>query len=211
MRRLLALALFVALAACNGAPLSTKWKLRSFNLNTADLSQLRIALRAPAWASPSPEATTIEARYWLGDDDQGGPSIVLRLRRGAHPEDAAALSQLASAPAPVVFELAPQSLGPAGELQLEAQRLKAQGTTHGRIHIGGAIACRHGGIPPGPIAIDAFVHTDDETGWLPLYQQHNVRGDMEDSAAEAELARLIPLCAEKSKPRKPNSDRGRRI
>ncbi|HXY59369.1 MAG TPA: hypothetical protein VEH76_12400 [Methylocystis sp.] len=200
MRRLLALALILPLCGCNGAPLSTQWKLRSFNLNTADLSQLRVALRAPAWARLTPERTVIVARYWLGDDEARGSSVALKLRRAARTEDAAALSQLGGAPSPVVYELAPQSLGPAHALQLEALRLKAQGTTHGRIHIDGAVACRTGEIPPGPISVDAFVHADNETGWLPLYEQHNVRGDMKDAEEDARLAQLIPACVEKRAP-----------
>ena len=197
MRRFFALVLILTLGSCNGAPLSTQWKLRSFNLNTADLSQLRIALRAPAWVTPTPEKTVIEARYWLGDDEASASGAALQLRRGARPEDVEALSRLGGEPLPIVYEIAPQSLGPAHALQLEALRLKAQGVTHGRIHISGAVACRRGAIPPGPISVDAFVHVDEDTGWLPLYEQHNVRSDVTDAEEEARLAQLIPACAEK--------------
>jgi hypothetical protein len=200
MRPTVLLMLF-ALSACNGAPLATQWKLRSFDLNTADLSQLRLAVRGPDWATPTPESAAIEARYWFGDDEAAGRSFLLKLHRGAHAGDTEALAQLGGSPALVVYELAPQSLGPAHDLQTEAVRLKAQGQTHGKLHVDGAIACRRADIPPGPLAIDAFVHADDETGWLPLYAQYDVRGDMKDPRAEAELARLIPPCVDKRKGR----------
>ncbi|HYA80194.1 MAG TPA: hypothetical protein VED87_04600 [Methylocystis sp.] len=207
MRRFLALVLILTLGSCNGAPLSTQWKLRSFNVNTADLSQLRIALRAPDWATPTPERTVIEARYWLGDDEASASGVALKLRRGVRPEDAEELSRLGGAPSLIVYEIAPQSLGPAHALQLEALRLKTLGVTHGRIHISGAVACRRGAIPPGPISVDAFVHADDETGWLPLYEQHNVRSDVKDAEEEARLTQLIPACREKGG-RRSASERG---
>lgn len=197
MRRIVLPALFLALAACNSTPLSTQWRLRGFDLDTADLSQLRLALRGPDWANPTPDVAALEARYWLGDDETSARSIVLKLRRGAHPGDGEALAQLGGSPSPVVYELAPQALGPAHDLQMEAVRLKAQGQTHGKIHIGGALACRRAEIPPGPIPIDAFIHADDETGWLPLLERYDVRGSMKDPSAEAELARLIPPCGGK--------------
>lgn len=197
MRRIVLLALFFALSACNSTPLSTQWKLRSFDLDTADLSQLRLALRGPDWATPTPETAAIEARYWLGEDEASSRSILLKLHQGAHPGDGEALAQLGGSLALVVYELAPQALGPAHDLQVEAVRLKAQGQTHGKIHIGGALACRRAEIPPGPIVIDAFIHADNEAGWLPLLERYDVRGDMKDPSAEAELARLIPPCGGK--------------
>ncbi|HMK90394.1 MAG TPA: hypothetical protein VK446_12285 [Methylocystis sp.] len=198
MRRLLLLALSFTLAACDAAPLSTQWRLRSFDLNTADLSQLRLAVRGPEWIVPTPETAALELRYWLGDDESRAERVSLRLHRGAHAGDGAALAQFNSPGALAVYELAPGSLSRAHELQLDALRLKAQGRTHGRIHIAGAVACRRGEIPPGPLLIDAFIHADDETGWLPLLSRYDVRGDMRDPAAEAELERLIPPCGEKS-------------
>lgn len=194
MRRIILLALFFALSACNSTPLTTQWKLRNFDLDTADLSQLRLALRGPDWTTPIPEAAAIEARYWLGDDEASARSILLKLHRGAHAADEEALAQLGGSPALVVYEVAPQALGPAHDLQIEAVRLKALGQTHGKIHIGGALACRRAEIPPGPIVIDAFIHADDETGWLPLLEQYDVRSNMKGPSAEAELARLIPIC-----------------
>ena len=124
MRRVILSSLFLSLAACNGAPISTQWKLRDFNVGTADLAQLRVAMRGPDWVTPTPENAAIEVRYWRdGGDEARAQTLALRLQRAAHPGDREALTALGGAPSLTIVELAPRSLDAARSAQQEAARL----------------------------------------------------------------------------------------
>jgi hypothetical protein len=144
MRRVFLFSLFLPLAACNGAPISTQWKLRDFNVGTADLAQLRVAMRGPDWVTPTPESAAIEVRYWRdGDDEARAHALALRLQRAAHPGDREALTALGGAPSLTIVELAPRGLGAARSAQQEAARLRAEGArTRGKIDFSGSFACR---------------------------------------------------------------------
>ncbi len=198
MRRVILFSLFLSLAACNGAPISTQWKLREFNVGTADLAQLRVAMRGPDWVTPTPENAAIEVRYWRdGGDEARAQTLALRLQRAAHPGDREALTALGGAPSLTIVELAPRSLNAAWSAQQEAARLRAEGgRTRGRMIMSGSFACRRTEIPAGPIAIDVFIHADDETGWLPLYADYDAREGEQDQAV---LDAALPPCPEKGK------------
>ena len=198
MRRIFLAMLFLSLAACNGAPIATQWKLRDFNVGTADLAQLRVAMRGPDWVTPTPENASIDLRYWRdGDDEARAQTLALRFRRAAHPGDREALTALGGAPSLTILELAPKSLADARSAQQETARFRAEGArTRGRMNMSGSFACRRADIPPGPIAIDVFIHADDEAGWLPLYADYDARDGEQDQAV---LDEALPPCPEKGK------------
>jgi len=198
MRRVFLFSLFLSLAACNGAPISTQWKLRDFNASTADLAQLRVAIRGPDWVTPTPENAAIEVRYWRdGGDEARAQTLALRLQRAAHPGDRETLTALGGAPSLTILELTPRSLGAARSAQQEAARFKTEGArTRGRMIMSGSFACRRTEVPVGPIAIDVFIHADDETGWLPLYADYDARDGEQDQAV---LDEALPPCPEKGK------------
>ncbi len=193
MRLLAALPLLIALSACNGASIPTLWKLRNSHMATTDLAKARFALGGPEWLRTTPEKAVVEVRYRRdGDDESKSKLLSLRLRKATHGEDREALEKAGGAPTLAVIELAPASLAAAGAAQREALRLRAEGAkTRARIHLAGALGCRRGDIPPGPIPINVFIHVDDETGWLPLYNGFDVRGNAKD---EAELREALPPC-----------------
>ena len=198
MRRAFLASLFLSLAACNGAPISTQWKLRDFNASTADLAQLRVAIRGPDWVTPTPENAAIEVRYWRdGGDEARAQTLALRLQRAAHPGDRETLTALGGAPSLTIVELTPRSLGAARSAQQEAARFKTEGArTRGRMIMSGSFACRRTEVPVGPIAIDVFIHANDETGWLPLYADYDARDGEQDQAV---LDEALPPCPEKGK------------
>ena len=198
MRRAFLASLFLSLAACNGAPISTQWKLRDFNASTADLAQLRVAIRVPDWVTPTPENAAIEVRYWRdGGDEARAQTLALRLQRAAHPGDRETLTALGGAPSLTIVELTPRSLGAARSAQQEAARFKTEGArTRGRMIMSGSFACRRTEVPVGPIAIDVFIHANDETGWLPLYADYDARDGEQNQAV---LDEALPPCPEKGK------------
>ena len=96
-----------------------------------------------------------------------------------------------------VVELAPRSLEAARAAQQETARAKAEGArTRGKLNFSGSFACRRTEIPPGPIAIDVFIHANDETGWLPLYADYDARDGEQEPAV---LDEALPPCPEKGK------------
>lgn len=200
MRRLLALTLLLALAGCKGASLATQWKLRGFDLASADLAQLRIALRGPEWTTVTPERASLDLKTWTPEAGEAtAKTVALRFQKGAHAADAAELArQGGAAPGLTVIEMNPQSLASAQAAQQEGARLKAAGGhLAGRLHLSGALACRKTDMPAGPIPIDVFVHVSDDLGWLPLYEQYDVRDDEQDAA---KLEETLPPCGARRGP-----------
>jgi len=191
-----------ALGGCNGVPLSTQWKLRGFNLGTADISQLRVALRTPDWASPTPEKTIMNAK--AGRDK---PPLPIHLRRGEHAEDRAALARIGAASETVVYEVAPRDLAAVRALQAEAQIAKEAGDK-GETKIEGGVACRKADIPEGPIPIQLYIHASDEIGWLPLLENFDVRSQINSAEAEKKFVEGTPLC-EKALNRAETAARGK--
>jgi hypothetical protein len=198
MRRFFSLFLLLSLSACNGASISTQWKLRNFNIAKADLAQTRFALAGPSWTAATPESAIIELRYWRdGDDETKAKSLALHLQKAAHGSDKDALLRAGGSSSLAVMELSPASLAAARAAQEESARLRAEGAkTRGRIHLAGAVACRRAEIPPGPIPIELFIHADDETGWLPFHEHFDARGAVKD---EAELNGMLPPCPDRAK------------
>jgi hypothetical protein len=195
-QRIAALGAALSLAACNGVPFSTQWKLRQFEVAKADFAELRVALRGPDWASPTPETARVEISYWRDDEEETTKrQFTVRLQRGAHAGDAAPLRELAGPPAPVVYEASARDLASIRAAQEEVQRWRESGArAKGKIHLAGSLACRRvTQLPPGPILIDVFFHADAETGWLPLYAQHNVLDDAEEKDP-AKVEESLPLC-----------------
>ncbi len=198
MRRFSILLFCLLLSACNGASLVTQWKLRDFKLASTDLSQLRLALRGPDWATTTPENAWVEVSYWRDGEEAQAKSSVLHLQRRAQAADKDLLPQLGGAASFTIIELSPQGLAAARAAQQESAQWRASGAkTRGKLHLSGFLACRRGEIPPGPIPIDLHVHADDEIGWLPLYEGLDLRREAKDS----EIAEMLPPCAAKGKAR----------
>jgi hypothetical protein len=195
-RLVLCVVLFVAvlaLAGCHSVPISTQWKLRNFNLATADISQLRVAVHPPVWAAPTPERTILTARLEFND---GSPEkkLDIHLRRGAHAEDRGALAQVAAEPESlVVYETGPGDLRAIRAFQSESQSAKEAGRNgQGHIELNGNLACRLSNVPEGPILVDAYIHASDEIGWMPLIAAYDLTAGMRpEDISDAR----VPSCA----------------
>ena len=168
------LALAWTLAGCNGVPLMSQWKLRHFNLGTADVSRLRVALRALDWATPTPDKTVMEATRV---QDDGEHKSTIHLRRALHADDANEIARVAhDAASLAVYEIAPRDLAAVRVFQEETANARREGgVRRSDLRIGKSVACRNGVIPDGPIPIDVYLHPDDEIGWLTLMEGFDVR------------------------------------
>jgi len=206
VRQLIPLLLALLLAGCNGVPLLTHWKLRHFDLATADVSKLRVALRAPHWATPTPDKAVIEVTR-LQDD--GEHKSIIHLRGAQHSSDASELARLApAATPPAVYEVAPQDLAAVAELQADAVQAKQAGRANkSSLRIGSGVACRNGAIPDGPVTIAVYLHPDDELGWLPLLQEFDLRPGIKNAEDWRAFDDSVPPCARPAARARPQAAR----
>lgn len=194
---LLPTVLALALAGCNGVPLATQWKLRHFDLGTADVSRLRVALRAPDWATPTPDKTVMEATRFL---DDGERKLTIHLRRALHASDVAEVARVATdATRLAIYEIAPYDLAAVRAFQEEAAKARHEGAVHrSDVRIGKGVACRKGAVPAGPIPIDVYLHADDEIGWLPLLEGFDLRAQIKNDDDMRAFDESVPLCGKHS-------------
>jgi len=191
----LALALSLALSACNGAPLVTQWKLRSYDLSTADVAPLRIALRAPEWLEPMPAGARVVATYWRDGEEEAKHVLTIRLVSAAHEGDRPTLAGLDAATGGklAIFEADRRDLAAVRAAQEEGKRWRESGVkSHGSLDLEGGLFCRRAEIPNGPLLVDVYVHADDVLGWLPLLLGHDAHPA---GADEKKLADFMPPCA----------------
>lgn len=191
----LALASALFLSACNGVPLSTQWKLRSFDLSTADVAPLRVALRAPDWLEPTPTSARVVVAYWREGEEAAKRVLTIRLVSGAKAEDGPILAGLESTLSGglVVFEADRRDLAAIRAAQEEGMRWRESGAkAHGSLELDGGLFCRRAEIPAGAVIFDVYVHTDDALGWLPLLIGHDAH---RPGADEKKLADFMPPCA----------------
>jgi hypothetical protein len=190
----------VALEGCNGVPFSTQWKLRGFDLGTADVTQLRVALRAPDWATLTPEKTILVAKYAF-EDGSSGRKLEIHLHSAEHARDRDALARFAAQSSMlVVYEVAPRDVAAVRAFQAETQSAKAAGH-HGKaeIELGGDLACRKDEIPEGPVTLDAYLHASDEIGWLPLLEKFDVKPQLSRTKSWDEIVRSVSRCDKHAK------------
>jgi len=206
VRSLLPTVLALLLTGCNGVPLMTQWKLRHFDLGTADIARMRVALRAPDWATPTPDKAVIEATR---SDDAGERKLSIHLRRAQHANDAIELARLARGAPPLwVYEVAPPDHAAAADFQAEAVKAKQEGRADkGALRIGSGVACRNGAVPDGPIAIDVYFHPDDEVGWLPLLEGFDLRPGLASAEARQHFDDSVPPCPRSAAGTKPQAVR----
>jgi hypothetical protein len=205
-RSLIPMVFALLLSGCNGVPLMTQWKLRHFELGAADISKLRVALRGPEWATPTPERAVLEV-IRAGED--GERKLIIHLRRAQHFGDAVELARLARDATPLsVYEVAPQDLATVAGLQAEAAKAKPEGRAGvGSIKIGSGVACRNGPVPGGPISIDAYLHPDDEIGWLPLVEGFDLRPGIKSDEDRRAFDDSVPPCGKPASRSKPQATR----
>jgi hypothetical protein len=189
-----AIALALSLSACNGVPLATQWKLRSYSPSTADVAPLRIAVRAPDWLEPTPAGAKVVASYWREGEEERKHVLDIRLVSSAHLEDRPAVAALDAAAKGklAVFEADRRDLAAIRAAQEEGRRWRESGVkAHGALDLDGGLFCRHADMPAGPLLFDVYVHTDDALGWLPLLVGHDAHPP---GADEKKLADFMPPC-----------------
>jgi hypothetical protein len=195
--RLAALILAViVLSGCSKVPIVTLWKLRSFRIETADLSPLRVAVRAPGWIVPTPESGKVAVTYWSESDENSKRIVTVRLKRANRAEDQAALTEVAGSEPITIFEIDRRDLATAADAQDAVRRRKQEVTAPFRAEVTiDRAGCRSADVPSGSIPFDLYVHTDDATGWLPFLLRYNLRPDaVHEKEFLEKFAEHVPRC-----------------
>jgi hypothetical protein len=193
---LLAAAMAMGLAGCNGVPVSTMWKLRGFKFVDADLTKLRGAVRTPAWLTTTPEKALGEAQGATLEGEAEAPKHPVHLQSVRNAADAAALG----AQNAVVFEIATRDIASLRALQETAKKNEAAGAEvaqKGALRFTANLACRNGEIPAtGPIPVDLWFHPNDDIGWTPVWEGYDVRPMLEQAQKEkpGSIDEVVPPC-----------------
>lgn len=186
--------LFAALsvAGCGHVPVSTMWALRNFDSLTADPAFLRAAVRLPRAFQPRPGGVKVVASWGKKGDPASEKKIEIALQETSLSAEGPALAkEVRPGHYLQVYRVAPDDVPRLRALQAEIARAKAEKRAdHGSLGVG-ADACRIDDLPDGPIAMTTFLKTSDETGWLTVLRDLDLRSV---ATKEKPLEEIVPPC-----------------
>jgi hypothetical protein len=182
----------LALAACGHVPVATMVRLHSFDFATFDPSALRAAVGVPDVFKPRPEGAKLVVTLTFGDAPPQTETFLLK--RLTPPGDLAPLAPFAHAGATIyAFALDPADVARIRDLQAEGRRARAEHPGRNTLTIRiEANVCRLGPLPDGPILITTYIRPDEETGYLVLLRDVDLRETVR--AAGKNLDAETPPC-----------------
>lgn len=180
--RPLALLTFVlSVAACSHVPISSLPQLATLDLETADLTVLRAAVRAPKEIAPVPGGAFVVMSYWRQGEEARKTVVQATLEVETDPKALAALKDEERAGMRItVFRLTDE-----GRRKLEAARsaalaLKSDELAKGRRASGSlavsAEGCVRGALPAGPLLLSTYLRLKPGGNFVTLIQDIDLRG-----------------------------------
>ena len=180
--RPLALLTFVlSVAACSHVPISSLPQLATLDLETADLTVLRAAVRAPKEIAPVPGGAFVVMSYWRQGEEARKTVVQATLEVETDPKALAALKDQERAGMRItVFRLTDE-----GRRKLEAARsaalaLKSDELAKGRRASGSlavsAEGCVRGALPAGPLLLSTYLRLKPGGNFVTLIQDIDLRG-----------------------------------
>lgn len=193
----LALALLLILMAglltggCGHVPITSLYKLSSFDVAHADPAVIRAAARAPAALAPRPQGArlTVTHRVPGGSQDVAEVFILEEVREAAELRQ---VERFRREGYPLtVYRLSEADVRRVKALQgtLLADRAAGRGG-HGSLGVA-VDACARGVLPPGALLSSTYLKLDAETGYLPVLEDVDLRKEISPEA----FARAVPPCA----------------
>lgn len=188
----LVLFLSLLLASRNGVSVATIWKMRKFDPLTADPARVRIALRGPAWMAPMFDDMKILIRSDIWHHDPLSYAFQLKKVDGAR--EGAELRSAGLAPEGLtILQVDPvenASMRKALESILAYKKAGYQGATSVALWNRDLSGCTDFRPPEGPIIMDVYVHLDDSSGWMPLFENRDFSdeiGKIDQTGANCEI------------------------
>lgn len=192
IRLSLVVTVYLFLAGCNGVPLTTIWKMRKLDPLTADPAQVRIALRGPQWMAPMFDDMRIRIRSDVWHHDP--LSYTFHLKKVDAAREGAALGRAGLASEDLtILQVDPvetASMREALESILAYKKAGYQGATSVALWNRDLAGCTDFRLPEGPIIMDVYVHLDDSSGWMPLFENRDFSdeiGKIDQSGANCEI------------------------
>ena len=190
--RVLALSSVLLLTGCGHVPVSTMWALRNFDSLSVDPAHLRAAVRLPRAFQPRPGGVKVVATWGRKGVPESEKKIEFALQETSLSSEGPALAQEIRHGAYLqVYRVAPDDVPRLRALQAEIARAKAEKRAdHGSLGVG-ADACRIDDLPDGPILMTTFLKMSDETGWLTVLKDIDLRTAV---TKERPLEEIVPPC-----------------
>lgn len=190
--RFAALASTLLAAGCGHVPVSTMWALRNFDSLTVDPAFLRAAVRMPRAFQPRPGGVKVVATWGKKGDPASEQKIEIALQETSLSAEGPALAkEIRPGYYMQVYRVPPADVPRLRALQADIARAKAQKQAdHGSLGVG-ADACRIDELPEGPILMTTFLKTSDETGWVTVLKDVDLRAV---ATKEKPLEELVPPC-----------------
>ena len=190
--RVLALSSVLLLTGCGHVPVSTMWALRNFDSLSVDPAHLRAAVRLPRAFQPRPGGVKVVATWGRKGVPESEKKIEIALQETSLSSEGPALAREIRHGAYLqVYRVAPDDVPRLRALQAEIARAKAEKRAdHGSLGVG-ADACRIDDLPDGPILMTTFLKTSDETGWLTVLKDIDLRTAV---TKERSLEEIVPPC-----------------
>lgn len=190
--RVLALSSVLLLTGCGHVPVSTMWALRNFDSLSVDPAHLRAAVRLPRAFQPRPGGVKVVATWGRKGVPESEKKIEIALQETSLSSEGPALAQEIRHGAYLqVYRVAPDDVPRLRALQAEIARAKAEKRAdHGSLGVG-ADACRIDDLPDGPILMTTFLKMSDETGWLTVLKDIDLRTAV---TKERSLEEIVPPC-----------------
>ena len=186
------LAAALVLSGCGHVPVSTMWALRNFDGLGVDPAFLRAAVRTPRAFQPRPGGVKVVASWGKKGDPASERKVEIVLREASLSAEGPALAKENLPGSNLhVFRVAPDDVARLRALQAEIARAKAEKRAdHGSLGIG-ADACRTADLPEGPILMTTFLKMSDETGWLTVLKNVDLRAL---ASKDKPLEEIVPPC-----------------
>jgi hypothetical protein len=171
---------------CGHVPVTTMYKLWSFDMATADPGVLRAAMRVPSVLAPQPGGVKLSFTTWRdGEKDRHVHDFVLSEVR--EPAELARLTKYRKRGDVIsAYRLAPADVVALRQLQAENLSTKM----HGELGVS-ADACRTGALPGGQILSSTYLQLTAADGYLPVLEDIDLRKEIGDQ----DLKQKIPPCA----------------
>lgn len=195
MRRFdVAVALLAAgLGGCGHVPVTTVYKLMTFDAATADPASFRAAVRYPGVLVPRPGGVVFIYSSSAGAESASN-SHAFVLEETREPSEAVAIARYARPGDTVTaYRLSDADVRAVRKLQAEhrAMKLSARGNLKSEISVK-AEACRNGDLPKGAILSSTFLKLDASEGYLTVLEDVDLRSQL----SAAELERNVPPCGD---------------
>ncbi|MFG1301662.1 hypothetical protein V5F49_17895 [Xanthobacter sp. V3C-3] len=182
-RLLLALAvpaLALSVGACSHVPVGSLPQLASLDLDTADLSVLRAAVRAPKEIVAVPGGAFVIMSYWRPGEEGRKTTIQAALEVEVDAKALAALKEEEREGMRItVFRLTDEGRRKLEAARSEALAIKSEELAKGR-RLAGSLAvsaegCVRGTLPSGPLPLSTYLRLKPGGNFVPLIQDMDLR------------------------------------